>query len=63
MLEQEPTPATEFADLDQVSLMPHVGSATRETRAAMAELVLDNVNAFMQTGRLLTPVAAREMQT
>jgi len=63
VLEQEPTPATEFADLDQVSLMPHVGSATRETRAAMAELVLDNVNAFMQTGRLLTPVALREMQT
>lgn len=61
VLEQEPASATEFADLDQVSLMPHVGSATRETRAAMAELVLDNVNAFMQTGRLLTPVASREM--
>ncbi|MNP75527.1 Glyoxylate/hydroxypyruvate reductase B [compost metagenome] len=62
MLEQEPTPAVEFAGLDQVSLMPHVGSATRETRAAMAELVLDNVNEFMRSGRLLTPVAAREMQ-
>jgi len=62
VLEQEPTPAVEFAGLDQVSLMPHVGSATRETRAAMAELVLDNVNEFMRSGRLLTPVAAREMQ-
>ncbi|CAM3928604.1 2-hydroxyacid dehydrogenase [Bordetella muralis] len=56
VLEQEPASATEFAALDQVSLMPHVGSATRETRAAMADLVWDNVVAFMQSGRLLTPV-------
>ena len=62
VLAQEPTAATEFADLDQVSLMPHVGSATHETRAAMAQLVLDNVTAFLQTGKLLTPVAARDWQ-
>jgi lactate dehydrogenase-like 2-hydroxyacid dehydrogenase len=63
VLEREPTPATEFADLDQVSLMPHVGSATHETRAAMAQLVLDNVAAFMESGKLLTPVAARDGQS
>ena len=43
--------------------MPHVGSATHETRAAMAQLVLDNVAAFMDSGKLLTPVAAREWQS
>ena len=57
VLEKEPASAAEFAALDQVSLMPHVGSATQETRAAMADLVWDNVVAFMQSGRLLTPVA------
>ncbi|OZI71823.1 2-hydroxyacid dehydrogenase [Bordetella genomosp. 12] len=62
VLEREPTDAAEFADLDQVSLMPHVGSATHETRAAMADLVFDNVDSFLRTGALLTPVAAREMQ-
>jgi len=62
VLEQEPTDAAEFAELDQVSLMPHVGSATRETRAAMAELVYDNVTEFLRGGRLLTPVPDREMQ-
>lgn len=60
VLEQEPAPATEFAAFDQVSLMPHVGSATRETREAMSELVLDNVIAFMRSGKLLTPIALRE---
>lgn len=62
VLEQEPTDAADFAELDQVSLMPHVGSATRETRAAMAELVFDNVASFLRDGKLLTPVADREMQ-
>ena len=62
VLEQEPTPAAEFAGMDQIALMPHVGSATRETRAAMAQLVLDNVTAFIETGKLLTPVAAAELR-
>lgn len=62
VLEQEPTDAADFADLDQVSLMPHAGSATHETRAAMADLVFDNVAAFLRSGALLTPIADREMQ-
>lgn len=41
---------------DNVVLLPHVGSATVETRAAMTELVLANVAAFLAEGRLLTPV-------
>lgn len=61
VLEKEPNSAVEFSSLDQVSLMPHVGSATRDTRAAMADLVLDNVVAFMQSERLLTPIVLPEL--
>lgn len=41
---------------DDVVLLPHVGSATVQTREAMATLVLDNVAAFLAKGELLTPV-------
>jgi lactate dehydrogenase-like 2-hydroxyacid dehydrogenase len=44
---------------DDVVLLPHVGSATVETRAAMTELVLANVTRFLDDGTLLTPVPAR----
>ncbi|QIK74776.1 2-hydroxyacid dehydrogenase [Nocardioides piscis] len=42
---------------DDVVLLPHVGSATVQTREAMARLVLDNVAAFLARGELVTPVA------
>ena len=32
--------------LDNVVLLPHLGSATAETRAAMGHMVLDNLDAF-----------------
>jgi lactate dehydrogenase-like 2-hydroxyacid dehydrogenase len=41
---------------DDVVLLPHVGSATVETREAMGRLVLDNVDAFLARGELVTPV-------
>lgn len=41
---------------DAVVLLPHLGSATVETRQAMADLVLANVAAYLDEGRLLTPV-------
>lgn len=44
--------------LDNVVLTPHVASATTETRAAMAQLVWDNLEAFFHTGAVLTPVKA-----
>jgi lactate dehydrogenase-like 2-hydroxyacid dehydrogenase len=43
--------------LDHVVLQPHQASATRETRAAMGQLVLDNVAAFVAGRPLLTPVS------
>jgi lactate dehydrogenase-like 2-hydroxyacid dehydrogenase len=45
-----------FARLENVVLTPHVGSATRETRLAMARLTLDNLESFFRTGEPLTPV-------
>lgn len=41
---------------DDVVLLPHVGSATVATREAMGRLVLDNVDAFLARGELVTPV-------
>jgi len=52
----EPCPPQPWKDLDNVVLTPHIGSATRETRQAMEDLVLDNLIALHQQGHLLTPV-------
>ena len=41
---------------DDVVLLPHLASGTVETRAAMADLVLANVETFLTQGRLVTPV-------
>ncbi len=35
-----------FAELDNIFLLPHVGSATKETRDAMGFRALDNLDAF-----------------
>jgi lactate dehydrogenase-like 2-hydroxyacid dehydrogenase len=42
--------------LDNVVLTPHIASATTDTRAAMGQLVLDNLAAFFRDGTTLTPV-------
>ncbi|PJG49752.1 hydroxyacid dehydrogenase [Sphingobium sp. LB126] len=42
--------------MDQVVLQPHQGSATVETRKAMADLVLANLDAWAAGEPLLTPV-------
>jgi hydroxypyruvate reductase len=42
--------------LDNVVLQPHLGSATVQTRAAMAQLVIDNLEAHFEGRPLLTPV-------
>jgi len=56
VFEHEPEVPAELIASEQVVLLPHVGSATRETRTAMCNLVLDNVRAFLAEGRLLTPI-------
>lgn len=52
----EPHVPAALTELDNVVLLPHVGSATVETRAAMETLVLANLDGFLQSGQLVTPV-------
>ncbi len=46
--ENEPNPNSAFLDLDNVLLTPHIGSATSETRIAMTQLAVDNLEAFFK---------------
>lgn len=52
----EPQVPAELLELPNTVLLPHIGSATRETRLAMEELLLDNVRAFLERGEMLTAV-------
>ncbi len=52
----EPHVPSALLGRDDVVLLPHLGSATVETRRAMADLALANVAAYLDEGRLLTPV-------
>lgn len=54
VFETEPHVPPELMAMDQVVLQPHVASATQETRAAMAQRVWDNLEAFFATGRLMS---------
>lgn len=54
--ENEPNIDPRFAQLDNVVLTPHIGSATSETRMAMARLTLDNLHQFYKDATVLTPV-------
>ena len=52
----EPNPNPAFLDLDNVLLTPHIGSATLETRIAMTNLAVDNLEAFFAQQPLPTEV-------
>ena len=52
----EPKVPEDLLALDNVVLLPHLGSGTHETRAAMADLTLANLRAFADNGSVLTPV-------
>lgn len=56
VFEDEPTVHPDLFELENVVLLPHLGSATRETRTAMAQLAADNVLAVLDGGRAPTPV-------
>lgn len=56
VFEQEPKVHPELLQLDNVVLAPHIGSATRETRTAMAALAVRNVLAVLNGREPLTPV-------
>ncbi len=51
----EPRVPPELMTLDNVVLLPHIASATHQTRQAMADRVFDNLQSFFATGQ---PVSA-----
>jgi glyoxylate reductase len=53
--EREPLLADGLAELDNVVLSPHVGSATTDTRGAMVRLCIDNVVAVLTGRPAVTP--------
>ena len=56
VFEDEPNVPDALMALDNVVLTPHTASATHETRRAMANLVLENLQAFYATGAVRVPV-------
>jgi lactate dehydrogenase-like 2-hydroxyacid dehydrogenase len=56
VFEDEPRVPEELFTMENVVLQPHAGSATHETRAAMGQLVVDNLKAHFTGKPLLTPV-------
>lgn len=57
--EREPRVEPRLLDLDNVVLSPHLGSATVETRTAMAELAARNAISVLSGQGPLTPVASQ----
>jgi len=53
----EPRVPQALIDLDNVVLLPHVGSASKHTRAAMGQLVVDNLVSWRDGKGPITPVA------
>ena len=56
VFEDEPEVHPELITRENVCLTPHLGSATRETRTAMAELAVRNVLEVLAGRSAVTPV-------
>lgn len=56
VFDQEPKVPDALKTLDNVVLLPHVGSATIETRQAMGDLVCENLDRWRETGKVVIPV-------
>ena len=56
VFDNEPNPSAAFLTLDNVLLTPHIGSATLETRIAMTNLAVDNLEAFFKQQTLPSEV-------
>ncbi|MGC1446072.1 MAG: NAD(P)-dependent oxidoreductase, partial [Xanthobacteraceae bacterium] len=54
---KEPQVPAELIAMDNVVLLPHVGSASVHTRDKMDQLVIDNIAAWAAGNPPLTPVA------
>jgi lactate dehydrogenase-like 2-hydroxyacid dehydrogenase len=56
VFQNEPKPNPAFLELDNATLLPHVGSASQHTRDAMGQLVVDNLVAYVGGQPPKTPV-------
>lgn len=57
VFENEPNVDMDLANLPNVVSLPHMGTHTEETLFSMEELVIQNVENFYKTGKVLTLVA------
>ena len=57
VFEDEPHVPAELIAMDNIVLLPHVGSASHHTRNLMGQLVVDNILAFQSGKAPVTPVA------
>lgn len=56
VFDKEPKVPDALKTMNNVVLMPHVASATHETRRAMTDCLLDNLTSFFTKGRVITPI-------
>ncbi len=56
VFQAEPKIPAALKAMDNVVLLPHVGSATVETRQAMGDLTVRNLLQWLEDGRVVTPV-------
>ena len=56
VFEREPHVPQALRDLPNVTLLPHVGSATMQTRAAMGKLTVDNLLQHLENGTVISAV-------
>lgn len=56
VFENEPHVPEQLLELENVVLLPHVGTDTVETSTAMADLVIRNLEAHFRNEPLITPV-------
>jgi lactate dehydrogenase-like 2-hydroxyacid dehydrogenase len=57
VFEKEPSVPEELTRMENVIVLPHIGSASIVTRNAMDQLVIDNLKAWFAGKPPLTPVA------
>lgn len=56
VLQGEPGAPQALLELQNVVLTPHMGSATHDTRRDMEQCVIDNLDSFLRTGKMLNLV-------
>lgn len=61
VFDAEPHVPDVLKTMENVVLMPHIASATLETRQAMINLLVENAESYARTGKVLTPVPRADL--